>query len=46
MLFEAFLVFWLLELLVILGVVAWYYYQPEPKPKKIYDPWGFWSRLP
>ena len=43
MLFEAFLVFWLLELLVVIAVVAWYYYEPRPKSRPIYDPWGFWS---
>lgn len=44
MLLEAFLVFWLLELLVVLGVIAWYYYEPQVKSKPIHDPWGFWRQ--
>lgn len=44
MLLEAFLVFWLLELLVIVSVIAWYYYEPKEKSKVVYDPWGFWSQ--
>lgn len=45
MLFEAFLVFWLLEFLVILCVIAYYYYEPKPQTKKVYDPWGFWKNV-
>jgi hypothetical protein len=43
MLFEAFLIFWLLELLVLISVGMYYFYEPKEKQKKIYDPWGFWK---
>ena len=43
MLFEAFLVFWMLEILVLALVAVWYYYEPKQQEKKIWDPWGFWS---
>jgi hypothetical protein len=43
MLFEAFLVFWMLEFLVILAVIAYWYHEPKPLKKKIYDPWNFWE---
>jgi len=43
MLFEAFLVFYLLECLVLISVAIWYYYEPKKKEKKIHDPWGFWK---
>ena len=43
MLFEAFLVFWMLEILVLASVAVWYYYEPKQQEKKIWDPWGFWS---
>jgi hypothetical protein len=43
MLFEAFLVFWLIELLVIISVIAYWYYEPKKENKKIYNPWGFWG---
>ena len=43
MLFEAFLVFWLLELFVILGAIAYFYYEPKQVQKKVWDPWGIWK---
>jgi hypothetical protein len=43
MLFEAFLVFYLLECLVLVSVAAWYFYEPKKQEKKVYDPWGFWK---
>lgn len=44
MLFEAFLVFYLLEVLVLASVFVYYYYEPKKEKKKVYDPWGFWDR--
>lgn len=43
MLFEAFMVFYLLECLVLITVAFWFYYEPKKQKKKIYNPWGFWS---
>jgi len=43
MLLEAFLVFYLLEILVLVSVAAWYLYEPKKPEKKIYNPWGFWK---
>jgi len=45
MLFEAFLVFWMLEILVLVSVAVWYYYEPVEKEKKIWDPWGIWKEI-
>ena len=39
MLFEAFLVFYMLEVLVLVSVAVWYYYEPKVQEKKIWDPW-------
>jgi len=43
MLFEAFLVFYLLEILVIACAVIYHYHEPKQQQRKIYDPWGFWK---
>jgi len=43
MLFEAFLVFYMLEVLLLILVAVWYYHEPKVQKKKIYDPWGFWK---
>jgi hypothetical protein len=43
MLFEAFLVFYLLELLVLITAFVYLYYEPKKEKKKIYNPWGFWE---
>jgi hypothetical protein len=44
--FEAFMVFYLLECMVLL---AWYMLfgreRSVPKSKKIYDPWNFWEGI-
>jgi hypothetical protein len=40
MMFEAFMVFYLLECLVLVSVTVWYYHEPKHKPKKIWNPWG------
>ena len=40
MMFEAFMVFYLLECLVLLSVAVWYYREPKIKSKKIWNPWG------
>lgn len=40
MLLEAFLVFWLLEVLVLISVAVWYFHEPVKPEKKIWDPWG------
>lgn len=45
MLFEAFLVFWLLEVLVLVSVAVWYFYEPKQQEKKIWDPWGIWKEM-
>lgn len=44
MLFEAFLVFYLLECMVLISVAVWYFHQPKKIEKKIHDPWGFWKQ--
>jgi hypothetical protein len=44
MLFEAFMVFYLIECLVLISVAVWYFYEPKKIAKKIYDPWGFWGK--
>ena len=43
MLFEAFMVFYLLECLVLITVGFWFYCEPKKQEKKIYNPWGFWD---
>ena len=43
MLFESFLVFYMLEVLVLVSVAVWYYYEPKVQEKKIWDPWGIWK---
>ncbi len=43
MLFEAFMVFYLLECHVLIGVAFWYYREPKKQEKKIWDPWGIWK---
>jgi hypothetical protein len=43
MLFEAFMVFYLLECLVLVAVAFWYYYEPKKQEQKIWDPWGVWK---
>ena len=43
LLFESFLVFYMLECLVLVSVAIWYYHEPKVKPKKIWDPWGVWK---
>lgn len=43
LLFESFLVFYLLECLFLGCIAVWYYYTPKEQTKKIYDPWGFWK---
>ena len=41
MMFEAFMVFYLLECLVLVSVAIWYYKEPKIKSKKkIWNPWG------
>ena len=40
MMFEAFMVFYLLECLVLISVAVWYYREPKIKSKKIWNPWG------
>jgi len=43
MLFEAFMVFYLLEILVLISAFVLYSYKPKKLEKKIYNPWGFWN---
>jgi len=42
MLFEAFLIFYLIECLVLVSVAVWYYREPKQIEKKVWDPWGIW----
>ncbi len=44
MLFEAFLVFYLLEILVLISGYFYLTYEPKKEKKKVYDPWGFWGK--
>lgn len=41
--FEAFLIFWLIEILVLFLFFIFFVYEPKKETKKIYDPWGFWK---
>ena len=43
MLFESFMIFYLLEILVLVSVAIWYYKEPKTIEKKIHDPWGFFK---
>ena len=45
MLFEALLVFYLLEIQVLAIAVFYYVYEPKKQQRKVYDPWGFWKEL-
>jgi hypothetical protein len=44
MLFESFLVFVMLECLVLITAYILYFKQPIQSEKKIYNPWGFWDK--
>jgi len=44
LLFESFLVFYMLECVVLVSLAVWFYYTPKEKTKKIYNPWGFWEK--
>jgi len=44
MLFESFMIFYLLEILVLISMAIWYYKEPKLIEKKIHDPWGFLER--
>ena len=41
MLFESYLVFLTLEVLVIAIAYLLYFKEPKPQPKKLHDPWKF-----
>jgi hypothetical protein len=41
--FESFLIFYLLECLVLITAYVLYYKEPKKIEKKIYNPWGFWN---
>jgi len=43
LIFESFLIFYMLEILVLASVAVWYYYEPKQPEKKIWDPWGIWK---
>jgi len=43
--FEAFIVFYLLECLVLITAYVLYFKQSKPIQKKIHDPWGFWNNI-
>ena len=44
MLFESFLVFVILECLVLITAYIVYFKEPNQSEKKIYNPWGFWDK--
>jgi len=43
MILESFLVFYMLECLVLISAYVLYFKEPQKKEKKIYNPWGFWD---
>ena len=43
--FEAFMIFYLLEILVLVSVAIWYYKEPKKVEKKLHDPWGFFEGI-
>jgi len=43
MILESFLVFYLLECLVLISAYVLYFKEPQKIEKKIWDPWGFWN---
>ena len=43
MIFESFLVFYLLECLILITAYVLYYKEPKKVEKKMYNPWGFWN---
>jgi hypothetical protein len=45
LLFEAYMVFYTIECLVLASVAVWYYREPRVKEKKIWDPWGVWKGM-
>ena len=44
-LFEAFMIFYLIEIFVITVILFWYYKEPKKTKKKIHDPWGIWKDI-
>lgn len=44
LLFESFMVFYLIEMVVLALVLNWYYREPKKQEKKVWDPWGFWNK--
>lgn len=44
LLFESFMVFYLIEVLVLVSALFYYYRKPKEQEKKIWDPWGFWNK--
>jgi len=45
LLFESFMVFYLIECAVLISVAYWYYKEPQVVKKKIWDPWGVWKEI-
>ena len=43
MIFESFLVFYLLECLILITAYVLYYKEQKKVEKKMYNPWGFWN---
>lgn len=43
LMFESFMVFYLLECLVLISAAVYYYHEPKTHSKKIWDPWGFFK---
>jgi len=44
-LFESFMVFYFIEVFVLISVFIWYYKEPKKQEKKIHDPWGIWKEI-
>ena len=40
LLFESFMVFYLIEILMLIYFIIYFYYKPEKQEKKIWDPLG------
>ncbi len=43
LIFESFLIFYMLEILVLALAYCLYFKKPKVLEKKIYNPWGFWD---
>jgi hypothetical protein len=44
-LFESFMIFYFIEVFVLISVFIWYYKEPKKQKTKIHDPWGIWKDI-